>query len=112
MVNEGKLTMGHARALVSAENPKALAQKIISAGLSVRQIEALVSGGGSLKKGPGATGKRKDSDTVALEKDLKAALGGMKVTINHEGTDGNVVIRYKDLEELDSLCSKLGVCGF
>lgn len=116
-VDAGKISMGHARALVTAEDPVALARKIIEEGLSVRQTEAAAKGDANNNKSsrqprPGGTSiNRKDADTVALEKDLSAALS-MKVTIDHAGEGGRVTIAYEDLEQLDSLCSKLGVCGF
>ncbi|MEM8582170.1 MAG: chromosome partitioning protein ParB, partial [Pseudomonadota bacterium] len=107
----GELSAGHARALITAENPEALAKKIVSDGLSVRETERLAKGGGA-KKGPASpqvTGKpEKDADTRALEADLSATLG-MKVAIDHSagGTDGKLTIGYKDFDQLDSLCRLL-----
>ncbi len=118
MVDEGKISMGHARALIGAEDPLTLAKRIIDEGLSVRQTEALAGeakGRTRREPRPGGSGSspagKKDADTVALEKDLSAATG-MKVSIDHEGEGGKVTITYGTLEELDELCSKLGVCGF
>jgi len=116
MVGAGTLSMGHARALIGADDPVALANIVVKEGLSVRQTEALAGESkGKAKRQPrpggGSSGRKKDADTVALEKDLTAAVG-MKVAIDHEGEGGKVTISYKDLEELDDLCSKLGVCGF
>lgn len=119
MVDESKISMGHARALIGAEDPLALAKRIVDEGLSVRQTEALAGeakGRTRREPRPGGSGGassagKKDADTVALEKDLSAATG-MKVSIDHEGEGGKVTIAYATLEELDELCSKLGVCGF
>lgn len=117
MVDDGKLSMGHARALIGAEDPAAIAKRIVTEGLSVRQTEALAGEAkGRTKREPrpggsAASGAKKDADTVALEKDLTAAIG-MKVLIDHAGEGGKVTISYDTLEELDELCSKLGVCGF
>ncbi|MCJ9429877.1 ParB/RepB/Spo0J family partition protein [Kordiimonas marina] len=116
MVEAAELSMGHARALIGAEDPVALAQRIVREGLSVRQTEALANEAkGKVKREPrpggSGSGKKKDADTVALEKDLSAATG-LKVSIDHEGEGGRVTIVYETLEELDELCSKLGVCGF
>lgn len=117
MVGAGTLSMGHARALIGSSDPVALASLVVKEGLSVRQTEALANESKGKKKRqprPGGSGgsARKDADTVALEKDLTAAVG-MKVAIDHSGEEGGkVTISYKDLEELDDLCSKLGVCGF
>ncbi|WP_417449107.1 ParB/RepB/Spo0J family partition protein [Kordiimonas sp.] len=117
MVDEGKISMGHARALIGADDPLAIAKRIVEEGLSVRQTEALtgeVKGRTRREPRPGGssgTKAKKDADTVALEKDLSAATG-MKVQIDHAGEGGKVTIAYDTLEELDELCSKLGVCGF
>jgi ParB family chromosome partitioning protein len=116
LVDEGKLSMGHARALIGAENPSAIAKRIVSEGLSVRQVEEIIRGlKGRPKRQSANKGflpdSSKDADTIALEKDLTAAMG-MKTSISHESQGGSVTIRYEDLEQLDELCSKLGVCGF
>lgn len=116
LVDEGRLTMGHARALLTADDPVSLAGKVIADGMSVRQTEAAAKTGTVKRREPTpggrmSSGSKKDADTVALEKDLSAALS-MKVTIDHQGEGGAVTVSYKSLEELDELCSKLGVCGF
>lgn len=104
----GKLTAGHARALVTCDNPLALAKQIISQGLSVRDAEILAKKA-SLKdaKTKNKTNK-KPADTTILESDLSAALK-MKVSINHEeGKEkGLLSITYKTLDELDRICEKL-----
>ena len=113
LVDSGKLTMGHARALVGSVDALALAKKIISGELSVRQTEALLAKSKETtpKRSGGGRTRRKDTDTIALEKDLMAALGGMVVSIDHKGNGGFLQIKYRDLDELDGLCSKLGICG-
>ncbi|MBL4836975.1 MAG: ParB/RepB/Spo0J family partition protein [Kordiimonadaceae bacterium] len=115
LVGEGLLTMGHARTLIGSDDALEFARRIIKEGLSVRQTEALVSDakGGKQKRQarPGGSSSRgKDADTIALEKDLSAAMG-LKVSIDHEGEGGNVVLSYTTLDQLDEICSKLGVCG-
>ena len=112
-IDEGKLTMGHARALIGAKDPVILAKKVISSGLNVRQTELLAASTKSTKKrtiSRSAAGG-KDADTVALEKDLMAALGGMKISIDHRDEGGSITISYRTLDDLDELCGKLGVCG-
>ncbi|MEE9455484.1 MAG: ParB/RepB/Spo0J family partition protein [Paracoccaceae bacterium] len=106
-VRDGRLSAGHARTLVSADDPLVLARTIIGKELSVRQAEALV------KAGKPQVQKRhlkpaKDADTKAIEGDLTAHLG-VKVMINHKpgGQGGELRIRYKDLEQLDGLCQLL-----
>lgn len=107
---QGKLTAGHARALIPAENATDLARQVIAKNLSVRQTEAL------LRK-PATTGKErvdkqrkddKDADTKALEQDLTAAMG-VKVTIDHtDGSErGKLSIHYNSLEKLDDICQLL-----
>ena len=100
----GQLTAGHARALVTCDNPLAIAKQIISLGLSVRDAERLAKNV-SDKKVPNKTKtKEKPADTVLLEADLSAALK-MKVSINHEeGKEkGLISITYKSLDELDRI---------
>ena len=98
----GQLTAGHARALVTCDNPLALAKQIISLGLSVRDAERLAKNVGQ-KKVNNKT-KNKPADTMLLEADLSAALK-MKVSINHEeGKEkGLISISYKSLGELDRI---------
>ena len=98
----GQLTAGHARALVTCDNPLALAKQIISLGLSVRDAERLAKNIGQ-KKINNKT-KKKPADTMLLEADLSAALK-MKVSINHEeGKEkGLISISYKSLDELDRI---------
>lgn len=106
MLEAEKLTAGHARALITAEDPSALARIIVQKGLSVREAEALAKKGDKPASKPSkAAAAPKDADTVALEGDLSANLG-MKVHVNHKdgGETGQVVIAYKTLEELDELC--------
>ena len=109
-LKEGKLTIGHARALVGVKNSEFLARKIIEESLSVRDIENIVKKGiyqndNIIKK---KTSLKKDVDTLNLEQDLKVALG-LKTSIDHNENSGGgrIVIKYKDLEQLDIFCSKI-----
>lgn len=107
MVTNGELSAGHARALVNADDPLALARKIVSGNLSVRQAEALAQGAGEEK--PERARPRpaeKDSDTLALEKALGDATG-LSISINHHGNGGDMKIVYKSLDQLDELCRRL-----
>ena len=115
-LKEGRLTIGHARALITTENASDLAQIIISKGLSVRDTEKLVrkSANGleiatSDRKSNKGSGD-KDADTKALEGDLSAAIG-MKVQVNHQSNkeSGEVIISYTSLDQLDDLCRILNV---
>ncbi|MFK5996928.1 MAG: ParB/RepB/Spo0J family partition protein [Rhodobacterales bacterium] len=112
LLRAGKLSSGHARALVAAENPSKLATMVVSKGLSVRQTESLVKRSDhdtnperSKRDTPGAA---KDADTVVLEDDLSANLD-MKVSIDHKAStgSGSITISYKTLTQLDALCQLL-----
>ena len=105
-LEEGRLSAGHARALVVADDPAALAEQVIRRGLSVRETEALVRNArvAPARKAPPP---RKDADTVALEADLSANLG-MKVRIDHKGESGGELrISYADLDQLDKICQAI-----
>lgn len=110
LVSEGKISMGHARALVPLEADIAVnrARMVVDQGLSVRQLENLLKAPptSGAKKSPRSGKTEKDADTRALENDLAAQLR-MRVDIQHAGTSGTVTIRYGDLDQLDLLCSLL-----
>lgn len=109
MLGDGRLSMGHARALITAENPSALAAKIVQDNLSVRATETLARQvkPKSARKGGGRPAVRKDADTLALEEDLSASLG-LKVEVNDRGDgSGEVRILYSTLEQLDEICRRL-----
>ncbi len=108
MLVDGSLSAGHARTLVTAEDPTALAQKIIRDGLSVRQAEALAQKGPDKPASPSAkhVPEEKDADTRALEQLLSNVIG-LNVTVNHREKGGEVRISYKTLEQLDDLCRRL-----
>ena len=110
-VRSGKLSSGHARALITSADPSALARRVIAAGLSVRETEKLakaVSGRPAKGKSAAPDTDEKDADTRALEADLSANLK-MSVRINHErgGETGILSIRYNTLDDLDLLCRVL-----
>jgi len=102
----GRLTAGHARAILSAAHPEALAQAIVEKGLSVRDAEALAKGKGTSKKASGPRRAPKDTDTAALEADIEESLG-MSVDILDRGGAGELKIKYATLEQLDELCRRL-----
>lgn len=106
-VREGKLTAGHARALITAENAVALARQVIDRGLSVRETEQLSSPTRKSADRPARRAPEKDADTRVLEQDLSANLG-MKVAIDHKGLDGGqVTLTYRTLDQLDEICQRL-----
>jgi len=102
-----RLTAGHARALLTADNAEQLADRIVAQGLSVRETEALTRDKGDApKKASGPRKPAKDADTASLEVDLEDALG-MSVDITDRGGAGAVTIKYASLEQLDEICRRL-----
>jgi ParB family chromosome partitioning protein len=116
LVVENKLSAGHARALITADNPEALAEQVMAKGLSVRETEALVRKGaapaarGGGGRSGGGSGAEKDTDTLALESDLAEVLG-LSVQIADRGGAGELKISYQTLEQLDDLCRRLSRTG-
>jgi len=107
-LREGRLTAGHARALVGSADPAGLAQKIVDEGLTVRDAEALAQAPKPADAPKlGRPRKDKDADTLALEKTLSDILG-LGVVIDHkaDGT-GELKVRYRSLEQLDEVCRRL-----
>lgn len=109
MLRDNLLSAGHARALITAPDPVTTARRVVERGLSVRDTERLVRDQLAPKAEiPRPARTEKDADTRALESDLSAQLK-MAVRINHAGHDGGqMVVTYRDLEQLDRLCQLLG----
>lgn len=110
-MRDGFISMGHARALITAENPEELAKMVVREGLSVRQTEKLTKKAKAGEKGesPSQSSKRisKDVDTIAFENELATVLG-LKVELDSpNGESGVLKIYYKSLEQLDDVCAKL-----
>ncbi len=108
LVVDGQLSAGHARALLTADDPEGLAALTVKKGLSVREVERLAKSPSKESGDATKTPAVKDADTVLLEKDLKAALG-MAVSIDHApgGEAGSLRIKYKSLDQLDEICRRL-----
>jgi ParB family transcriptional regulator, chromosome partitioning protein len=107
-VSEGTLSAGHARALLTLDDPAAVARRVIDRGLSVRDTELLAQ---DRPQQDGASPRRKpsrsrDEDIVALETALGDTLG-MGVRVDHRGPGGQLMIRYETLEALERLCHQL-----
>lgn len=114
MLRDGRLSAGHARALLTAENPVELARQAVAHGWSVRDVEkhakpASDAGKSVRKGGSRRAGAAKDADTLALEGDLSANLG-MPVSIDHDASTGEglLSIHYRDMAALDDLIRILG----
>ncbi|MEM9211335.1 MAG: ParB/RepB/Spo0J family partition protein [Pseudomonadota bacterium] len=103
-LRDGKLSMGHARALVPSENAVALAQAIIQRNLSVREVEALMKAPQPIQKPK--TPATKDQDTIELEKGLSAELG-LKAIIDDKGGKGTLKLSYKNIDQLNDLVKRL-----
>ena len=110
-VLQGQLTAGHARAIVSSQDPLGLARQVIDQTLSVRQAEALArksaEDAGRPPRGKAAAAPRsKDADTLALEHDLSDSLGLTVEILDQDGA-GEVRVGYATLEQLDEVCRRL-----
>jgi len=107
---EGRLTPGHARALLTSPDPEGFAREVIKGELSVRQTEALVRKAAEYwSEEPTVVRtivRPKDADTRALEQDVTEALG-LTVTVDDTGGKGEVRVAYKSLEQLDEICRRL-----
>lgn len=112
LVIEGKLSMGHARALLGSDDSARLAALVVKQGLSVRQTEALVRRSrveeGKTPKPRVTEGSAGDADIRAVEQHLGDLLG-LKVKIAHNGPGGAgaVTFEYRSLDQLDMLCQRL-----
>jgi ParB family chromosome partitioning protein len=110
-IAEGKLSAGHARALINLPDPAAAAKRAVEEGLSVRQTEALAHDEGLPQRKPqktrgGSDKPAKDADTIALEKRISDILG-LKVSVDHRNPGGTVQIKYSDLDQLDDILRRL-----
>lgn len=106
----GRLSMGHARALINTPDPVSLADAVIERGLSVRDTEDLAR---SARPGSGRQTKAQpreimgaDADIALLERQL-GDLIGLKVSIQHKGQSGTVTLGYSTLDQLDMICQRL-----
>ena len=103
MISEGKISSGHARAIMNSAFPEQLAEKIINENLSVREAESLAKS----KKNTVQKIKLKDPDTIDLEEKISEKLG-LNVSINHRGKKGGYIkIEYKSLDQLELVTQKL-----
>jgi ParB family chromosome partitioning protein len=102
LLRDGALSAGHARALLAAPNPEALAMQVVDRGLNVRQTEALAA---AKPRDPAAerpAAAAADPEITALERQLSGRLG-LKIAIRQAGRGGQVTIHYRDLDQLDGV---------
>jgi len=103
LLQEGKLTAGHARALVGREDAETLAQRIIDRNMNVRDVEAMVQAADQ----PSRPRREKNADTLAFEKEMTDVLG-LKVEIKRgSGESGLLVIKYNNYDQLDYIRMRL-----
>lgn len=114
---DGRLSAGHARALIGSPDPERMAKDVVDKGLSVREVEALaktraaLTGGAPLAGSQGrkpAAPERKSADIRALEKRLTDLLG-LGVSLDGKGEAGELRIRYASFDQLDEICRRLGL---
>ena len=105
MVDDGRLSASHARALVSTEEPAVWAELVVARGLNVRQIEQMVKKS-STKPAKKVASAVRDPNILALESDLSQLLG-LKVSIKTKGESGKIDITYETLEQLDDVLHRL-----
>ena len=108
LLDDGSLSAGHARALLGADDPVALARTVVARGLNVRQTERLAQGGAVRKPRPRAARpeKRRDPDIVAVERELGELLG-LGVHIEFDGVGGEIRIDYTSLDQFDDFVARL-----
>ncbi|OIR00775.1 chromosome-partitioning protein ParB [mine drainage metagenome] len=113
LLDDGTLSAGHARALLTSPDPAALAEQVVSRGLNVRQTEALAQKQPGKAKAPKPSSRAetadradKDTDVLALERDLSNLLG-LTVSIRNEGDGGELSVQYATLEQLDDILHRL-----
>lgn len=100
----GKLSAGHARALLTADDPEKLAEEIVKGELSVRETEKRAK---TAKSGKGKAKKQsKDVDTLALEQEMTARLG-TKVEISLGAKGGKLIVSYSNFDQLDEFLHRL-----
>jgi ParB family chromosome partitioning protein len=107
-INAGKLSAGHARALLGQPDPEAMAREIVDKGLNVREVEARAQEQAEQagKKIAARLRASKDPDTAMLEKKISDALG-LVVNIDHRGNGGVLRVRYRTLDQLDDVIRRL-----
>ena len=112
LVELGRLSMGHARALIGHDRAEELAQEAVSKNLSVREVEKKVRAKPAGKKPASAAGngaaQQTNADIEAVERHLEEFLGmSLSIKPDADPRSGAITIRYKTLDQLDLLCQRL-----
>jgi len=117
LADQGKISAGHARAIIGVDNAVELARMVLEQGLSVRQLEAIVRKQRADAEQP--TGapiaptpkkSKKDADTLAVEKQMTELLG-LQVSIDETNGKGTITFSYSDYDQLDDVLRRLGYDG-
>ncbi|MFD1610225.1 ParB/RepB/Spo0J family partition protein [Sphingomonas tabacisoli] len=106
MVADTRLSMGHARALITAIDPEGLANQVVERGLSVRETERLAQGARPAASRAASVPRERDADVAALERQLGDILG-LKVKIAYAKGTGSVTLGFSSLDQLDLICQRL-----
>jgi ParB family chromosome partitioning protein len=111
MLLRGDISMGHARAITTSDEPELLAREIADKGLSVRQAEELAKqvrpgAGSDIARASARNARTVDADLAALERQLSDMLG-LRVQVKHAGKGGSVNLTYSSLDQLDMICQRL-----
>ena len=101
----GRISAGHARALLAVAEPDAIADRILAEGLTVRDIERMGENAAAAPR-PRRTSRETAADTLALQEKLGLALGA-KVAIRHTGESGEIRIAFRNFDQLDDICRRL-----
>lgn len=105
-LRSGALTSGHARALINAPNPEALAEQILKRGMSVRQTEVLVNNAVASRGAPRPTAAKKP-DVADLEQRVSESIGcRVTITTTRKG-GGEIAIQFRDMFQLEELIERL-----
>ena len=112
LVEEGKLSMGHARALIGSDNAVMLAADAVARQLSVREVERLVRRGQAPASTPRRARSERDpaasADIAAVQSHLEEFLGlSVRINTDADPRSGAVTIRYRTLDQLDLICQRL-----
>jgi ParB family chromosome partitioning protein len=110
MVRDGRLSAGHARALIGREDAEHMAKEIVEKGLNVRDVEAMVQDKGEARTAKPRTptpSLQKDADTRAAEREMADALGLAIEIAPGKGEAGEIIIRYRSLEQFETVRKKL-----
>jgi ParB family chromosome partitioning protein len=112
LVEDGRLSMGHARALIGAEDATIIAQNAVARRLSVREVEQLVrrqtKPAATPRRARGETHSAATADIAAVQSHLEEFLGlGIRINTDADPRSGSVTIRYNTLDQLDLICQRL-----